>query len=79
MTPVTPSALDPFIIFVNVGYGIMLLGFVLRDVLKLRSAMIIGQILAKVPVDPITSTFFILISISGIILAITTLRSIRDR
>ncbi len=44
MTPETPAALDPFVIFVNVGYGIMLLGFVLRDVLKLRTAMIIGQI-----------------------------------
>jgi len=44
MTPEAPAALDPFFVFVNVGYGIMLLGFVLRDVLKLRTALIIGQI-----------------------------------
>jgi hypothetical protein len=36
---------DPYLIFVNVGYAIMLLGFVLRDVLKLRSALVVGQIM----------------------------------
>jgi hypothetical protein len=39
--------------------------------------MIIGQILAKVAVDPVTSVFFILISISGVILALATLRTMR--
>jgi len=41
-------------------------------------AMIIGQTLAKVPVEPVTSAVFVLISISGIILAIATLRNIHD-
>jgi hypothetical protein len=40
-------------------------------------AMIIGQILAKVAVDPLTSAFFVLISISGIILALAALRTMR--
>lgn len=44
-TPEATSSLDPFLLFVNVGYAIMLLGFVLRDVLKLRSAMIVGQLM----------------------------------
>lgn len=43
--PATASSFDPFLIFVNVGYAIMLLGFVLRDVLKLRSALIVGQLM----------------------------------
>lgn len=41
-------------------------------------AMIIGQILAGVPVDAVVSTVFVIISLSGIILGIITLRNIRD-
>lgn len=35
--------MDLMTTLVNVGYAVMLLGFVLRDVLKLRSALIVGQ------------------------------------
>ena len=41
-------------------------------------AMIIGQILAGIAVDPVTSVIFTLISISGILFGIVTLRNIRD-
>jgi hypothetical protein len=41
-------------------------------------AMIIGQILAGVDVDPVTSIIFTIISLSGIALGIVTLRNIRD-
>lgn len=41
-------------------------------------AMIIGQILAGVDVDPVISVIFTIISLSGIALGIVTLRNIRD-
>jgi hypothetical protein len=41
-------------------------------------AMIIGQILAGVPVDVVVSTIFVIISVSGIVLGIVTLKNIRD-
>jgi hypothetical protein len=61
-------------------------GYVLSSVMLLKIltmgaaliAMIIGQVLAGVAVDPVTSVLFVLISISGIILGIITLRNIRD-
>jgi hypothetical protein len=61
-------------------------GYALSSVLLLKIltmgaaliAMIIGQILAGVEVDPVTSIIFVLISISGIIFGIIALRSIRD-
>lgn len=62
-------------------WGYTLATVVLLKILTMGSAliaMIIGQILSKVAVDPVTSVFFVLISISGIILAIATLRNIRD-
>ena len=60
-------------------WGYTLASVVLLKVLTMGSAliaMIVGQILAKIPVDPVTSIFFLLISISGTILAVSTLRSI---
>ncbi len=59
-------------------------GYVLSSVLLLKIlmmgaaliAMIIGQILAGVKVDPITSVIFVLISLSGIILGVITLNNI---
>jgi hypothetical protein len=41
-------------------------------------AMIIGQILSGIAVDPVTSVIFVLISLSGIIFGVVTLKSIRD-
>jgi hypothetical protein len=61
-------------------------GYALSSVLLLKIltmgaaliAMVIGQILAGIPVDPITSVIFVLIGISGIVFGIMTLRNIRD-
>jgi hypothetical protein len=61
-------------------------GYALSSVLLLKIltmgaaliAMIIGQIVAGVIVDPMISVIFVLISLSGIILGIVTLRNIQD-
>jgi len=61
-------------------------GFALSSVLLLKIltmgaaliAMIIGQILAGVPVDLVVSTIFVIISVSGMVLGIVTLRNIRE-
>jgi len=61
-------------------------GYALSSVLLLKIltmgaaliAMIIGQILAGVKVDPVTSVIFVLISISGILFGIVALRNIQD-
>lgn len=42
-------------------------------------AMIISQILAGAKVEPVSSTIFVLISLSGIILGVITLNSIQER
>jgi hypothetical protein len=61
-------------------------GYVLSSVMLLKIltmgaaliAMIIGQILAGVNVDPVTSIIFVLISLSGIILGVITLNNIQE-
>ena len=61
-------------------------GYALSSVLLLKIltmgaaliAMIIGQILADVSVDVVVSTIFVIISLSGIILGMITLRNIRE-
>ena len=61
-------------------------GYALSSVLLLKIltmgaaliAMIIGQIIADVPVDLVVSTMFVIISLSGIILGIITLKNIHD-
>jgi hypothetical protein len=61
-------------------WGYSLATVVLLKILTMGSAliaMIVGQVLAKVAVDPVISIFFVLISISGIILSLATLRTIR--
>jgi len=63
------------------AWGYTLSSVMLLKILTMGTAliaMIIGQILAGVAVDPVTSVIFILISISGIIFGIVTLRNIRD-
>lgn len=61
-------------------------GYTLSTVLLLKIltmgaaliAMIAGQVLAGVAVDPVTSAIFVLISLSGIALGVVTLRNIRE-
>jgi hypothetical protein len=63
------------------AWGYVLSSIMLLKVLTMGAAliaMIIGQILAGVKIDPVTSVIFVLISISGITLGIVTLRNIRD-
>lgn len=63
------------------GWGYVLSAVLLIKVIMMGAAlisMIIGQLLAGVEIDPVTSVIFVLISVSGIILGIITLRSIRD-
>jgi len=63
------------------GWGYVLSAVLLIKVIMMGAAlisMIIGQILAGVEVPVVTSIFFVLISVSGIIFGILTLRNIRD-
>ena len=63
------------------GWGFVLSAVLLIKVIMMGAAlisMIIGQILAGVEVPVVTSIMFVLISVSGIIFGIITLRNIRD-
>jgi len=63
------------------AWGYALSSVMLLKILTMGAAliaMIIGQILASVAIDPVISTIFVLISVSGIILGIVTLRNIQD-
>lgn len=63
------------------AWGYALSSVMLLKILTMGAAliaMIIGQILAGVEIDPITSVIFVLISISGIAFGVVTLRNIRD-
>jgi hypothetical protein len=62
-------------------WGYTLSSVVLLKILTMGAAlisMIIVQLLAGVAVDPVISAAFVLISLSGIVLAVMTLRTIRD-
>lgn len=62
-------------------WGYTLSSVVLMKILMMGTAlisMIVVQVLAGVAVDPVISVVFALISLSGIVLAVVTLRSIRD-
>ncbi len=62
------------------AWGYALSSVMLLKILTMGAAliaMIIGQILAGVPVDVVVSTIFVIISVSGIILGIVTLKNIR--
>jgi hypothetical protein len=62
-------------------WGYTLSSVVLLKILTMGAAlisMIIVQLLAGVAVDPVTSVVFVLISLSGIVLGVVTLRTIRD-
>jgi hypothetical protein len=63
------------------AWGYALSSVMLLKILTMGTAliaMIIGQILAGVSVDVVISTIFVIISVSGIILGIVTLRNIQD-
>jgi hypothetical protein len=63
------------------AWGYALSSILLLKILTMGAAliaMIIGQILAGVTVDPVISVVFFLISISGMIFGIVALRNIRD-
>jgi hypothetical protein len=62
-------------------WGFTLAAVVLLKILTMGAAlvaMIIGQILANVAIDPVVSIIFVMISLSGMILAMAALRNIRD-
>jgi len=63
------------------AWGYALSSVMLLKILTMRAAliaMIIGQVVAGITVDPVTSMIFVIISLSGIIFGIVTLRNIRD-
>jgi hypothetical protein len=63
------------------AWGYALSSVMLLKILTMGAAliaMIIGQLLAGVYVDVVVSTIFVLISLSGIVLGIITLRNVRD-
>ena len=62
-------------------WGYTLASVVLLKILTMGVAliaMIINQMLDKVATDPVVSIIFVLISLSGIVLAVVALRNIRD-
>ncbi len=78
---VPTSLITATLLLKNHAWGYALSSVMLLKVLTMGAAliaMIIGQILAGLAIDPITSTIFTLISLSGIILGIITLRNIQD-
>jgi hypothetical protein len=63
------------------AWGYALASVMLLKILTMGAAliaMIIGQMIAGVEIDPVTSVVFVIISISGITFGIVTLRNIRD-
>ena len=63
------------------GWGYVLSAVLLIKVIMMGAAliaMIIGQLVAGLEIPIVTSVFFVLISVSGIIFGIITLRNIRD-
>ena len=63
------------------AWGYTLSSVMLLKILTMGAAliaMIIGQILAGIAIDPVISVIFVLISLTGIIFGIITLRNIRD-
>ena len=78
---VPTSLMTANLLLKNHAWGYAFSSVMLLKILTMGAAliaMIIGQVLAGVKVDPVTSAIFVLISISGIVLGIVTLRKIRD-
>jgi len=79
---VPTSILTAALLLKKQAWGYALSSVMLLKILTMGAAliaMIIGQILADVKIDPVTSVIFVLISISGIALGVVTLRNIRER
>ncbi len=77
---VPTSLITAILLLKKQAWGYALSSVMLLKVLTMGAAliaMIIGQILAGVPVDVAVSTIFVIISVSGIILGIITLKNIR--
>lgn len=78
---VPTSLITATLLLKNQPWGYALSSVMLIKILTMGTAliaMIVGQILADVPVDPVTSIIFVLISISGIVFGVITLRNIQD-
>jgi hypothetical protein len=78
---VPTSLIAAILLLQKSAWGYALSSVMLLKILTMGAAliaMIIGQILSGIAVDPVTSVIFVLISISGIIFGVVTLRSIRD-
>lgn len=63
------------------GWGYVLSSVLLIKIIMMGAAliaMIISQLAAGVEIDPVTSVFFVLISVSGITFGIMTLRNIQE-
>ena len=79
---IVPTAFITAILLIKKqAWGYALSSVMLFKILTMGAAliaMIIGQILAGVKIDPVTAAIFVLISISGIVFGIVTLRNIRD-
>ena len=78
---VPTSLITAMLLLKRQPWGYTLSSVVLLKVLMMGTAlisMIIVQVLAGVAVDPVISVVFVLISLSGIGLAVVTLRTIRD-
>jgi hypothetical protein len=79
---IVPTAMiTAILLFQKNAWGYTLSSVVLLKILTMGAAlisMIISQVLAGVPVDPVVSVMFIFISLSGIVLSVMTLKQIRD-
>lgn len=78
---VPTSLLTASLLIKKQAWGYALSSVILLKILTMGAAlisMIIVQLLAGVAVDPVVSTVFVIISLSGIVLGIITLRNIRD-
>ena len=78
---VPTSAITAYLLLKKRPWGYTLSTVILLKILTMGTAlisMIIVQMSAGVAVDPVVSAAFVVISISGIVLAILTLRTMRD-
>ncbi len=79
---IVPTAVITAILLIKrQPWGYALSSVVLVKILTMGTAlmaMIISQVMAGVAVDPVTSVLFFLIAITGIVLAVLTLRSIEE-
>jgi hypothetical protein len=78
---VPTSLITATLLLKQLPWGYALSAVMLLKILTMGAAliaMIIGQILAGVEIDPVISVIFVLISLSGIILGIVTLKNIRN-